>query len=77
MFDIFIGIWHTPFMKKKFVYLFPLCGQIQWSGDTAETLINSRASTEDDKAEVKEFVETASVGSHMQLSTGEFIFRTA
>jgi hypothetical protein len=64
-------------MKKKFVYLFTIGGKIHWSGDTAETLINARASTPDDKAEVKEFVETADVGSHIQISTGEFIFRTA
>ncbi len=62
-------------MKKKFVYLFPIGNKIQWSGDTVEVL-KKRGSTLDDVNEIEEFIETATVGCHMILSTGEFIFRT-
>jgi hypothetical protein len=60
-------------MNKKFVYLFCLGGNIQWSGDTANVAI-SRGLTEADRAEIKEFVERCEVGHHMILSTGEFLF---
>jgi hypothetical protein len=63
-------------MKKKFVYLFTIGNKIHWSGDDENVLVN-RGSTGDDRAEIREFIDTAEVGNHLTISTGEFIFRTA
>lgn len=62
---------------KKFAYLFTINGKIVWSAETAETLSN-RVVQEPTavQATVKEFIETAPAGHHIELPTGEFIFCT-
>lgn len=60
---------------KKFAYVFPLCGKLQWSGEDEKTVMR-RADNEKDKNEITEFLRIGPVGSFMSLTTGEMIFRT-
>jgi len=60
---------------KKFAYLFPLGGKIEWSIETEDSL-PTRADTAEDRTEISDFIRVSKVGWHTQLSTGEFIFRT-
>lgn len=63
---------------KKFAYLFTLGGRIVWSSENENSLM-TRMATEPKAVheDVREFVDTSTPGMHMQLPTGEFIFRTA
>lgn len=63
---------------KRWAYIFSFShsNKLEWSADDEETLIE-RADSEKDKDRVRGFIESAQPGHHMQLETGEMIFRTA
>ena len=63
---------------KKFAYLFTLGGRIVWSSENENSLMTRLAMVPKSvHEEVWEFIAHSTPGQHIQLPTGEFIFRTA
>lgn len=65
---------------KRFAYLFPLGGTIQWSGENVDTLTDRLKSrtmfTDEDRYCAEDFIEHCTAGSHMSFSGGEMLFCT-
>ena len=61
-------------MKRRYAYLFTIGNKIQWSSETEDSLRN-RADNARDKGLIEDFIDANTVGSFIQLETGEFVFQ--
>jgi hypothetical protein len=58
---------------SEFAYCFAIDHKVNWSSETAESLMH-RMKNDDDRALTQDFIETATPGSFITISSGELVF---
>lgn len=57
----------------EFAYCFAIDNKVNWSSETAESLVR-RTKDDNDRASIEDFIETATPGSFIALSSGDLVF---